>query len=254
MSELLSNPYFYLAAVPAMLIFGISKGGLGAGLGVMGVPIISLVMPVSQAAAIMLPVLCLMDLFAVFAYRKRLWNKEILLNIIPAGALGILLGSFFLTSVRPEVLKISVGLIAILYFLKMKFYHKSLEPKRTSKVAGGFWGAVSGFTSTIAHSGGPPISIYLLPLRLDKTIFLGTTVIYFTTVNYLKLIPYMYLDLINTENMYLSVILMPIAPVGIFLGVWLKNRINEKIFYEICYWSLLITGLKLTWDGLSFYL
>ena len=111
------------------------------------------------------------------------------------------------------------------------------------------WSSLSGYTSFIAHSGGPPIAVYLLPQRMDKTIFAGTTVVYFLVLNYAKLGPYYELGLLNGQNPGTSLVLAPLAPVGVVLGMWLNKKVPTGLFYRICYGLLFATGTKLVYDG-----
>ena len=112
-----------------------------------------------------------------------------------------------------------------------------------------FWSTVAGVTSFIANAGSPPIQGFLLPLRLDKTVFVATTTVYFAFMNAIKLGPYIWLGLFSPENLTTSAILLPLALAGIFLGIWLHARVPEKPFYFWCILFLFVTGLKLLWDG-----
>ncbi len=121
---------------------------------------------------------------------------------------------------------------------------------KPGKVAGALWGCLSGFTSTLAHAGGPPFAVYLLPQKLDKTVFVGTSVFFFLVVNYVKLVPYHFLGQLNVGNLAAALVFAPLAPLGIWLGVWLHRRVSERTFYNVSYTLLLATGLKLVWDAL----
>ena len=110
---------------------------------------------------------------------------------------------------------------------------------------------MSGLNSTNAHAGGPPLSIYLLPLRLDTAVMVGTTVVFFAVINFVKLVPYTWLGLFDPANLATSAALSPLAPVGIWMGVWLMRRIPEDLFYRICYAILVVVGAKILWDGIA---
>ena len=114
-----------------------------------------------------------------------------------------------------------------------------------------FWGAVSGFTSTLAHAGGPPFAIWMLPQKLDKTVLVATSVVFFLVVNYVKLVPYAFLGQLSPPNLATALMFSPLAPIGIALGVWLHKRITERVFYAISYGLLFATGVKLIWDALA---
>jgi hypothetical protein len=241
---------FYLLAAIAVLIAGISKSGFGAGVGVLGVPLMALVISPVQAAAIMLPLLCLIDLFNVLHYRRR-FDRTNLAILLPASFVGIALGWLTFRYFSDAHIRILLGGIAILFvgnfFRGRKYDQAQSGPDR---IKGSFWGVISGFTSFGVHAGAPPANIYLLPQKLDKTIFVGTTVILFAILNYIKLIPYALLGQLNGENLLISGILSPLVPVGFWLGIKLHNRVNERMFYNLAYIFLLITGVKLLYDGL----
>ncbi|WP_169567762.1 sulfite exporter TauE/SafE family protein [Sneathiella limimaris] len=245
----ITDPIFYMAAVPAMLIVGISKGGFAGTLGMLGVPIITLVISPIQAAAIILPILCTMDILGLIAYRRKAdWVN--LSCMVPGAIVGIFLGAVFFKYLNDDFIRILVGVIALLFtlnhWLKIKIAKGEVGP---SFLKGSFWGSLSGFTSFIAHAGGPPLQFYMLPQKINKTLFVGTSVWFFFIINYVKLIPYAYLGQFSTENLGTSLLLAPLAPIGIWLGVKLHKLVPEELFYKLAYVLLFITGLKLLWDG-----
>jgi len=239
---------FYPVAIIAILIVGVSKSGFGGGVGVLAVPLMSLFIPPPQAAAILLPLLIVMDWFTIWHYRKT-WDKRNIVILLPAAMLGILLGSLFFKYLSEADIRILVGAIAVLFVANYFFKRRSVKPHQADVPRGLLWGSIAGFTSFGVHAGGPPINIYVLPQQLDKTIFVGTTVIFFTVVNLVKVIPYTLLGQFSADNLLTSLILAPIAPLGVWLGVKLHHRVNEKLFYGLCYFFLLITGVKLLFDG-----
>ncbi len=248
--QMIEEFLFYPLAALAILIAGIAKSGFGGGLGVLSVPLMSLVIAPPRAAAIMLPLLCVMDLFTVWHYR-RIWDRKNLIILLPAAMVGIFIGSLFFKYLSEAHIRIMVGLIAVIFVINF-FTGKSVDQKKDANfLSGSFWGAIAGFTSFGVHAGGPPVNIYLLPQRLEKSLYVGTTVLFFTIVNYVKLIPYALLGQLNTNNLLTSLILSPLAPVGVYLGIKLHHKVNEKLFYRLCYIFLFITGLKLLYDGLS---
>lgn len=247
----LFDPLTLLLAVLALLIVGISKGGLGGGLGVLGVPLMSLAMPPAQAAAILLPILCVMDLMAMKAFWKG-WSLDHLQRLIPAAIIGIVVGALTFRYFRASDVRLLVGLIAVGFALNYWFKpFQFLAGRKPGVKSGMFWGSIAGFTSFIAHAGGPPVNIYLLPQQLDKTVYQATTVIFFTIVNYVKLIPYAALGQFNPANLSASIMLLPLAALGIWLGYKLHHRMPEKRFFQIAYVLLFITGCKLIYDGVS---
>jgi uncharacterized membrane protein YfcA len=248
---MINDPTFYVVTTVAILIMGISKSGFGSGLGVLAVPLMSLVIPPAQAAAIMLPLLCVMDLFNVIHYRDK-FDRTNLFILVPAAIVGILLGTFTFRYLSDAHIRILVGVLSVLFVVNY-FIGRRNPVKQTgpSILRGSFWGTVTGFTSFGVHAGGPPVSVYLLPQKMDKTIFVGTTVIFFTIVNYIKLVPYYFLGQLNGNNLLVSLVLAPLAPVGVWIGIKLHDRVNEKLFYNLAYFFLFITGIKLLYDGIT---
>jgi uncharacterized membrane protein YfcA len=244
-----TDPLFYALAIPAFLITGISKGGFGSGLGSIAVPMLALVIPVPQAAAIMLPLLLTMDLFGLWGYRNK-WDRTNMRIMLPGAAVGLVLGYLSFRYLDEHWIRLLVGVIAIGFVLNVW-----LRPGVAGRAArpswgkGSFWSAVSGLVSFVANAGGPPISVYLLPQRMDKTLFVGTTVLYFAALNYAKIVPYWWLGQFSNENLLTSLVLLPLAPLGMWLGMWLHGRVNDVAFYRWVNVLLLISGIKLVWDG-----
>lgn len=248
---LISDPLFYAVVIPAILLVGISKGGFGGGVGLIGTPMVALVTTPTRAAAILLPILCAMDIVGVVAYRSS-WDPINMRILVPGSVLGILLGTATFRFLDENLIRLMIGALALAFVLRYWLARTPpAEPAAPSRRRGSLWAAVSGFTSFVAHAGGPPLSVYLLPQQMDKTLFVGTTVIYFAFVNYLKLIPYSLLGQFSGENLLTSLLLSPLAPAGMWLGIWLHRRIDEQLFYQTVYVMLAVVGLKLVYDGLG---
>ncbi len=247
---MIADPLFYAVAIPAVLLFGIAKGGFGGGLGVAAVPLMALVMSPVQAAAILLPILCLMDLLTLWAYRGR-WVWPELRVLLPASLVGIAVGTVMFGYMSPEVVKLIIGIVAIL-FTAHHWLRKQLATTHghVPRAYGWLGGSVAGFTSFISHAGGPPITMYLLRRPLDRTDFIATTAVFFAVVNYVKLVPYAWLEQLSTENLTYSLLLAPFAPVGVAAGVWLHRRVSDRFFFAVAYLLLFVVGLKLVRDGI----
>lgn len=245
------EPFFFLVAVPAILIYGISKGGFGGGIGIMAVPLMALAVPPAQAAAITLPLLILMDAVGLQHYRK-LWDKDAIKAMAPGALAGIGLGSLAFGYFDDDHVRLLLGSIAVLFALNyFRPGARDLPPREPSMARGSVWGVVAGFTSTLAHAGGPPANIYLLPLKLDKTIFVGTMVVFFAGINLVKVVPYTLLGLFPLDNLLTSLVLAPLAVVGVRIGIRLHSRVDQDLFYRLCYVFVLVTGLKLIHAGLT---
>ncbi|GIK87884.1 MAG: UPF0721 transmembrane protein [Betaproteobacteria bacterium] len=248
---------FYPVAVLAILVTGISKSGFGGGAGGIAVPLMSIFIAPPEAAGIMLPILCAMDLFGVHAYRgKASWRH--LRALLPGALIGIALGGLAFGALPVDAIRLLLGIIAVTFALNRWFGLSERLAARLARAegppgraAGALWGGLSGFTSTLAHAGGPPFSIWMLPQRLDKTVLVATSIVFFLVVNYAKLVPYAMLGQLNAGNLSASLLFAPLAPLGIWIGVWLHKRMTESTFYAISYALLFATGLKLVYDALA---
>ena len=250
---MITDPIFYLAAVPAVIMIGIAKGGFVAGLGVLAVPVIALVVPPNQAAAILLPILCVMDLIGLWAYRGK-WVWPELRILLPASLLGIAVGTLIFGYMSPARLRLLLGILAIAFTLHhwlQAYLSKVTEQKHFGPAIGTAAAALSGFTSFIAHAGGPPMAMYLLRRGLNRTQFVATTIVFFAVVNYVKLVPYTWLGQFDASNLKTSLVLAPLAPIGIGLGVWLHNIVTDRFFFRLAYAMLFVVGLKLIYDGVT---
>lgn len=246
------DPWFYIVAVPAVLIFGISKGGFGGGLGILAVPMMALVISPMQAAAILLPILCLMDLVGAWAYRSQwLWRELRLL--LPAAIAGLAIGFLFFEYLSPAIIRVLLGSIAVVFTLHY-WLHKRFSgsaQKSLPAVAAYIAGIGGGITSFIAHSGGPMISMYLFRQNMDRKSFVATTVFFFLVMNYAKLLPYSWLGQFDPSNLKTSLVLAPLAPVGVYAGVWMTERVSDELFYRVAYTLLFFVGLRLLYDGVA---
>jgi len=246
---MITDPWFYAVAIPAMLLVGLSKGGFAGGLGILGVPMMALVISPLQAAGIMLPILIAMDMIGIWAYRKS-FDKKNLMILVPGAAIGILIAFLTAAYVTDSFVRLLIGGIALVFTLDHWIGRRAeAEAKPRNTLKGGFWGGVGGFTSFVAHAGGPPFQIYMLPQKRDKVVYVGTSVMFFTAVNLIKVPPYIALGQFQTENLMTSLVLLPLAPIGMLLGIKALHVIPEKPFYRIAYGALFLVGLKLIWDG-----
>lgn len=252
--EIIADPWFYAAAIPAVLIAGISKAGIGGGLGIVSVPLMTLVISPVQAAGIMLPILCVMDLAGLWAYRGT-WHRRNMVMMLPGALTGIAVGGLSFHYLNDEVVKLIVGTVALSFVLYRVAGDTLLRigerPPTLPGPRGAFWAGIAGFTSTVAHAGAPPVQVYLLPQRMDKTVFVGTMVVFFAVVNYTKLIPYAFLGQLSAGNLSTALALAPAVPVGIWLGLRFHGMLSDKWFYRIVYVILTLTGLRLVSQGLA---
>jgi len=247
---LITDPFFYLVTIPAVLLLGVSKSGFGAGFGSLAVPMMALAVTVPQAAAILMPVLLVMDLLGIAAFRRDV-DLKLLRFLVPFGLVGIVIGALLFKLLDARVVAGIVGGFTLLFLAQ-----RLLFPPRVDSVAPSrWWGAIltatSGFTSFIAHAGGPPINAYVIPMRLSPVRFTATMAFFFFAINLAKWIPYAWLGLLDLRNMSTSLVLLPVAPIGVWIGVRVARRINPLLFYRLVYLGMFLTGSKLVWDALK---
>ena len=240
---------FYLAAIPAVILVGLSKGGFS-GLSLLSIPLLALVTSPIRAAAIMLPILIIQDIVSVWAYRRS-FDGRIVAIMIPGGILGIILAAITATYVTDAIVVLGVGLIAS-GFVLYTWVHRSgsRETPQTGSVPGGvFWGTCAGFTSFIANAGGPPFQVYVLPQRLSPPRYAGTMTMVFAAINWLKVAAFFAIGQVSLQNLSISARLFPLAIAATLTGIWLVRRVSGRLFYRIIYALTFVIGLKLIFDG-----
>ena len=241
---------FYAVAVPAVLLLGVSKSGFGAGFGSLAVPLMALSVSVPQAAAILMPVLLVMDLLGIAAFRKD-FDRRLLKFLLPWGLLGIVVGTLSFRLLQPQWVAGIVGVFTLLFLAQRLLFPPRADGAPPPRWVGALLTATSGFTSFVAHAGGPPINAYVIPLRLSPVVFTGTMAFFFFVINLAKWLPYAWLGLLDWRNLATSLVLLPLAPLGVWIGVRIARRIDQKLFYRFIYAGMLLTGLKLVWDALA---
>ncbi len=253
---MITDPLFYLLAIPAVTLLGLSKGGF-AGLGMISTPLLALVVPPLEGAAILLPILIIQDAISVWTYHRAwsAWNLKVLL---PGSVLGVGAGWLFARYLSNAAIELTVGSIALVFVLNMWVgswlrAYRGRPPaiaRRPHPAMGVVWGALSAFTSTLVQVGAPPFQIHMLPQRLDKLTLVGTTVIFFAILNLMKIVPYFALGQFSPRNLVTSAILLPLAVATNFLGIWLVTKTPTDQFYRIAYLLMLLIAVALLWQGL----
>ncbi|MFZ2309069.1 MAG: sulfite exporter TauE/SafE family protein [Rhodoferax sp.] len=246
----ITDPFFYAVAIPAVLLLGVSKSGFGAGFGSLAVPMMALAISVPQAAAILMPVLLVMDLLGMAAFRKD-FDKALLKFLLPFGVLGIAIGALLFRVLSAHTVAGIVGAFTLLFLAQRLVFPPRPDSAPPPRWLGALLTTTSGFTSFIAHAGGPPITAYVIPLRLSPVRFTATMAFFFFVVNLSKWIPYGVLGLLDWRNMATSLVLLPLAPIGVWAGVRMARRISQTLFYRFLYLGMFLTGVKLLWDGLA---
>ena len=235
--------------VLAAFLVGLSKGGLPM-VAMLSVPILSMRMSPLVAAVLLLPIYILSDIVGVYLYRRE-YSLENIKVLIPAGVLGVIIGWATASVVSDKMVTLLIGVMGVVFCLYTWSKRKQdIPPTRPATKKGLFWGTFSGFTSFVAHAGGPPFQVYILPQKLPKMVFAGTTTIVFAVVNLAKVIPYSNLHPYTAETLKVSVILLPIAALGTVIGKYLIQRLPEQWFYLAVQIALFCLSIKLTMDAL----
>jgi uncharacterized membrane protein YfcA len=241
----------------SLFLIGMSKGGFP--VGSIALPVLILVWPAQAQAAraavgFMLPMLCLMDLVALFFYWRHVqWGR--LVYLMPATIAGVVVASLLFVSdesamiaVSDRALKIMIGGLGILfvvYFAAKKWILRHIHVSEPNWTKGSVFGFGAGITSTLAHAAGPVMQMYLLPQQLEKKKFAGTSCAFFWMLNLIKLLPFTMLGRIQPENLKLGGLLLPVIPLGVALGWWLTHKTEQKHYTLLIYAVLLITSIAL---------
>lgn len=247
-----SDPIFYIVAGLAVVLVGIAKGGF-AGLGAAAMPILVLVMDPAPAAAMLLPILIVQDVVGVWAFRHS-FDAPTLKLMVPGALVGVFLGWLFATIVPVDAVRGLVGAIAVAFGSYRLAMDRGLRLRARAALPqwlGVFWGGVSGFTSQVAHAGGPPFQIWALSRNLPHTAFIGTSSIFFAILNWMKVPAYGALGQFTLDNMRLTLVFMPLAIASTMAGVWLVRRISAQRFNTIISLLMVAVGLELLRQSLT---
>ena len=245
---LITDGAFYAVAIPAVLLLGLSKSGFGAGFGSLAVPMMALTVTVPQAAAILMPILFVMDIMGLAAFRKHI-DFKLIRFLVPLGLVGTVIGTLLFKLMDGRLVAGIVGSFTLAFLAQRLLFPPKPDSPHPPKWLGAILTATSGFTSFVAHAGGPPISAYVIPMRLPPLVFTATMAVFFFVINLSKWAPYAWLGLLDLRNMATSIALMPFAPIGVLAGVKLAHRIQPLLFYRLVYAGMFLTGCKLVWDG-----
>ena len=247
------NLEFFLIAAPAVVFAGISKGGFGSGVAFVSAAILALVMEPGEALAIMLPLLMLIDLVTLRPYWGA-WSFADAKVLIVGGVPGIALGALLFQVVDADIFRLMIGAVSLVFVLWLILPTHILagdhKPHWPDWI-GVLLGSVAGFTSFVAHAGGPPAAIFLLSRPTRKTQYQATTVLVFWVLNIVKFFCYSWLGMMSLNSGLAAILLAPFALVGAYFGVYAHRLIPEKLFFRLAFVLLSLTGIKLIYDGLS---
>lgn len=247
---MITDPWFYAAAIPAMVLLGLGKAGFSS-VGILIVPLMSLTLSPIRVIGIVLPVFLLSDIVAVASWR-RTFDRGLLKAMLPGAVLGAGAGWITAAAAGEDLIRILVGILSLqvawLYWRR----RRDLPPPQQRSVAKGFLcGAASSFTSFVTHAGSAPFQMYVAPLRLDPQVFAGTAVVFFAACNILKIVPYFFLGQFSAENLLTAALLIPVAIPATFFGIWVIKRIDTARFYDVIHALIVMVGFFLIGQGVS---
>lgn len=241
------HPTSLLVASIAVLFIGLSKAGFGGGLGMLTTPLCVLAFGARDAIGILLPLLCAGDAFSLYYYWGK-WERDNLKFLLPGVVVGVVIGVQLIGRFSARELNIAIGILAVSFvifqFVKEKIFKAegAFAPNHTVGIPCGIG---AGITSTFAHGAGPVVSVFLIPQRMPKEIYVGTTVLVFTWINWIKMPFFLGGRIINWETFKVSLLFVPLIPLGVWLGVWLNRRVSELWFSRLVYLFTFLTGLQL---------
>lgn len=249
--ELLTDPWTLTLAVLAVAILGLAKGGFS-GVGILATPLLALALPPVTAAALLLPVLLVQDVVSVWSYRKT-WDRWIISWMLPGALVGVALATGLAAAVPEDKLQMLLGAITLTFGLHRLWLERGgriVAPSNSPGWVGALFGVAAGFTSQIAHAGGPPFQMWVTPRRLPHQVFVGTSSMTFAAINWMKVSSYALLGSFDRAVLEAAALLAPLAIVTTMAGVWLVRRMDTERFYTLIYLLMIALGLRLIWQGL----
>jgi uncharacterized membrane protein YfcA len=233
----------------AVFIIAFMKGAFGGGFAIIGIPLLALVMDPLTAGALLAPLFCVQDAFALRYWRPTTWSRPDVVILVPAILAGMLVGYLTLRDANHSLIAIAIASVTLWFAASWFFSGGQIAPKPRSILRGALGGVTGGITTMVAHSGGPPIAMYLLPLGLPKAVYAGTTSLVFTVSNLAKVGPWLSLVTPSASLWVLMALCVPVSPLGVWAGWHFHERLDQTRLYRACYGLLVVVGLKLLFDG-----
>lgn len=237
---------FYLVVAVVAILVGLSKGGLGGILGTLATPLMVLVVPADQAIGLVLPILMMADVFAILLHWRG-WDRRLILLLLPGAIAGVTIGTFLITNAPTELLRRGLGVIVLLFAVYKLFEDRILGSLHYASRPwhGVAAGTVAGFSSSLAHTGGPPVSIYLLLQKVTPAVFIGTSALFFGLLNWIKVPYYLYADLLSWADFTTIAWALALVPPAVWAGRWLSRQVDARTFERVVVWLLALSGLLL---------
>ena len=248
------DPATIALTIVGIFVIAFTKGAFGGGFAAIGIPLLALTMDPLVAGALLAPLFVVMDMYALRYWKPSTWSRPDVLILLPGLVVGIGVGTALLGVLDGRAIAILIALVSLAYAGLWFLGGGNVVARPRSTPKGVAAGVGAGITTMVAHAGGPPLALYLLPLGLPKTLYAGTTSILFTVGNLIKVLPWLWVGQASGDIWWLMAIALPAIPVGVWLGWRLNERLDQTQLYRVCYGLLIATGLKLLWDGTSGYL
>jgi uncharacterized protein len=243
------DPAALAIALAGVFLIGFMRGAFGGGFAVVGIPLLSLAMDPITAGALLAPLFIAMDLTALRYWKPSTWSKPDLMLLLPTMVVGIAIGFAILSLVDRALIAIAIAVITLLFAGLWFMGGGKVEQRPRSRPKALVCGTASGITTMVAHAGGPPLAMYLLPLGLPKYLYAGTTSLYFTVANAIKAGPWLFVGAPTRATWILMALCLPAVPLSIWTGWKLHERLDQAQMYRACYGLLILTALKLLFDG-----
>ncbi len=244
-----------LIAAAGVLFIGLSKAGFGGGLGMLTTPLCVLAFSAEGknpafAIGVLLPLLCAGDAFSLYHYWRK-WEAKNLKFLLPGVVVGVFVGVHLIDRFSPRELNIAIGVLALSFvafqFVKEWIFQAegAFAPNHAIGVPCGIG---AGITSTFAHGAGPVVSLFLIPQRMPKEIYVGTTVLVFTCINWIKMPFFVWQRIITWETVLTGAYYLPLIPLGVWFGIWLNRKCSERVFLRLVYLFTFVAGLQLIFN------
>nr|WP_315593861.1 sulfite exporter TauE/SafE family protein [uncultured Cupriavidus sp.] len=248
------NATTILVTFAGVFLICFMKGAFGGGFAIVGIPLLSLVMDPVAAGGLLAPLFIAMDLFSLRYWKPSTWSRPDLRLLVPGLVVGIGLGYLLFRVLDHRAISIVMAVVTLVFvgLWLLRGGEVVVQPRSSPKAVAA--GLTSGITTMVAHSGGPPLAIYLLPLGLSKQVYAGTTSMFFTVGNIVKAVPWLALATPVGAVWKLMAICLLAIPSGVWLGWRLHDKLDQRQMYRACYGLLVVTAMKLLWDGVSGYL
>lgn len=244
------DPLTVLVAATAVFAIAFLKGAFGGGFAILGIPLLALVMDPISGGALLAPLFLVMDVFAFRYWRPSTWSWPDLVLLVPGLLVGSAIGFIGMQLADRHVVAIAIAVITLGFAALWFLQGAQVEVRPRSRIKGALAGVASGVTSMIAHSGGPPVAMYLLPLGLSKALYAGTTATFFCVANLAKVGPWLMLARPGAALWGLIGLCALVVPLGVWVGWRFHQQLDQRQLYRVLYGLLVVVALKLLWDGL----